>query len=54
MDSPRNCLINWRRLEPRTFLIPTSGAREEERAVARFMKLIHARRRTNRAAAENM
>src|SRR5688572_13960578 len=46
-DSPKNCWISWLLIEPIDFLIPTSRARVAERAVLKFMKLIHARSRTN-------
>src|SRR5690349_16747777 len=41
-DSPRNCITNDFFSAPNTFLMPTSDERLEDRAVARFMKLIQA------------
>ena len=52
-DSVRNWVISRDREEPTTFRRPTSRARVVERAVARFIKLILAIIRINRAMAEN-
>jgi hypothetical protein len=49
IDSPRNCLMSCERLAPMTFRNPTSLERFMERAVARFMKLIHAMNNINAA-----
>ena len=52
-DSPRNCLTISERRAPVTLRSPTSLPRLAERAVARFMKLMQARRRMAAAAREN-
>ncbi len=41
-DSVRNCVTSIRRVEPATFLMPTSFALREACAVDRFMKLMAA------------
>ncbi len=41
-DSVRNCVTSILRVEPATFLIPTSFALRDACAVERFMKLIAA------------
>src|SRR5690606_7917497 len=46
-DSPKNCLTNCSLLEPTDFLTPTSLALFSDLAVDKFMKLIHANKRTN-------
>src|SRR5688572_20338387 len=46
-DSTKNCAINWLRCEPIAFLTPTSLARFAERAVDKFIKLMHAINNTN-------
>ena len=51
--SPKNCAIRLLRVEPTTFLNPTSFARLADFAVDRFMKLIHAITRINTAIAPN-
>src|SRR5688500_14271680 len=48
-DSPINCLIKECFSAPRTFLMPTSEERFDERAVDKFIKLIQASRRANKA-----
>jgi hypothetical protein len=48
-DSPMNCFIKECFSAPRTFLMPTSEERFEERAVDKFIKLIHASSRVNKA-----
>src|SRR5215212_3281112 len=40
--SAMNCPINWLFADPATFLMPTSFALLDARAVDRFMKLTHA------------
>ena len=54
VDSVKNCPISDFFPVPKTFLIPTSLALPDERAVVRFMKLMHANTRINNAAAENI
>ena len=46
-DSARNCTTRFNRFDPKTLRIPTSRARFEERAVERFIKLMHAISNTN-------
>ena len=53
-DSPRNCDIRDFFSAPNTFLIPTSAERLDERAVERFMKLIHAINNVNNAIEESI
>ena len=48
-DSPRNCFTNDCFCAPRTLRTPTSAERFEERAVDRFIKLIHAISKVNKA-----
>src|SRR6266542_1814670 len=48
-DSPRNCLTNDCFFAPSTLRIPTSAERFEERAVDKFIKLIHAINKVNKA-----
>src|SRR6476620_7037439 len=48
-DSPRNCLIRELFSAPNTLRIPTSPERFEDLAVERFMKLIQAISKVNRA-----
>src|SRR5215468_4811412 len=48
-DSPRNCFINDPFSAPNTLRTPTSDERLEERAVERFMKLMHAISKVNKA-----
>src|SRR5215207_4212888 len=48
-DSPINCFTKEFFSAPRTFRIPTSAERFDERAVDKFMKLIQASRRVNKA-----
>src|SRR4030095_8253255 len=48
-DSPRNCFINELFSAPNTCRTPTSDERLEERAVDRFIKLMHAISRVNKA-----
>ena len=53
IDSPKNCPIISILEAPTTFRIPTSLALFMERAVERFMKLIHAIKRMITAIIEN-
>src|SRR5687767_2573214 len=53
VDSVRNWLTRFLRIEPTTFRRPTSFARFAERAVDRFTKLIHAITRMNAATEPN-
>src|ERR1700722_975070 len=53
-DSVRNWATRYFRGDPSTFLMPTSLARLADRAVDRFMKLIQAINRMNKAMAEKM
>ena len=53
-DSERNCTIRYLRGEPNTFRTPTSRARLAERAVDRFMKLMHANSNMNMAIKEKI
>src|SRR5215204_6934267 len=48
-DSPINCFIKECFSAPRTFLMPTSDERFDERAVDKFIKLIQASRSVNKA-----
>ena len=48
-DSPRNCFTSDFFSAPNTFRIPTSAERFEERAVDRFMKLMQAISKVNKA-----
>src|SRR5688572_12814486 len=48
-DSPMNCFIKDCFSAPKTFLMPTSEERLDERAVDKFMKLMQASRRVNKA-----
>jgi hypothetical protein len=48
-DSPRNCVISERFCAPSTLRMPTSAERFEERAVDKFMKLMHAINKVNNA-----
>ena len=54
IDSPKNCFIISVLCAPATFLIPTSLARFPERAVARFIKLIHAMNKIKNATKEKI
>ena len=54
VDSERNWKIRSFRVEPTTFLTPTSLARFADRAVERLTKLIQAKRRINNPMAENI
>src|SRR6266487_301166 len=53
-DSPRNCATKDFFSAPSTLRIPTSDERLEERAVERFMKLIHAINKVNIAMEARM
>jgi len=53
VDSPINCWMRFFRAAPTTLRIPTSFARVLDRAVARFIKLMLAISKINRAIAEN-
>ena len=48
-DSPMNCVTRECFSAPSTFLMPTSDDRFDERAVDKFIKLIHASRSVNNA-----
>ncbi len=52
--SVKNCLISEIWFEPSVFLIPTSLALPEERAVERFVKFMQAIRRIARAMIEKI
>ena len=52
-DSTMNCQINCLRSDPTAFRIPTSFARFSERAVLRFIKLMHASNKTKTAIIPN-
>ena len=54
IDSIKNCQTNSFLEEPNDFLTPTSKALLDPRAVARFIKLIHAMTIINKAIAENI
>ena len=53
MDSVKNC-EQISSNEPNTFLTPTSFARFDERAVARFIKFTQAMNNMNKAIAEKI
>src|SRR5215813_10762234 len=53
-DSPRNCLMREDFSAPNTFRIPTSAERLDERAVDKFMKLMHAISKVNKAIEARM
>ena len=53
-DSPKNCQMMLARLAPTNFLRPISLVRFAERAVDKFMKLIHAMSRMNIEIKEKM
>ena len=53
-DSPRNCFTSDPFCAPNTLRIPTSAERFEERAVDKFIKLMHAINKVNKAIEARM
>ena len=54
VDSTKNCAMRFLFSVPSTFLMPTSFARFAECAVVRFIKLMQAMSKINKATAEKI